>query len=144
MATRMQLFREVIDIWRDTQDIDAVLDRMTDDVVWHYSAATKEPKIGKQGAREFLDSFKENVRNPRWRIFSYAENGDTLFVEGVDEFDTADGKVVVIPYAGVIEFRGDLICGWRDYFDRAIGDAGAKGEPLPPFAAELADRPAVA
>ncbi|MEL6364446.1 MAG: nuclear transport factor 2 family protein [Pseudomonadota bacterium] len=144
MTARIDLFRAVIETWRDTQDVDAVLSKMTDDVVWHYSAATKAPKIGKDGAREFLDSFKENVRNPRWRIFEYAENGDTLFVEGVDEFDTPDGKTVVIPYAGVIEFRGDLICGWRDYFDRKIADAGARGEALPDYAAALADRQAVA
>jgi len=143
MGSKMDLFRSVIDVWRDTQDVEAVVSKMTDDVVWHYSAATKSPKHGKDGAREFLNSFKETVRNPRWRIFNYAENDTMLFVEGVDEFDTPDGKTVVIPYMGVIEFRGDLICGWRDYFDRKIADAGARGEALPDYAAALADRKAV-
>ncbi len=33
------------------------------------------------------------------------------------------GKVVDRPVMGVFEFRGDLICAWRDYFDMALLDA---------------------
>ena len=143
MSRKLDIFLKVIDIWSTTQDIDGVLDHLSDDIVWHYSAVTKPPKVGKAGAREFLEAFAGHVRNPRWRIFDYAERGNTLFVEGVDDFDTPDGKRIITPYMGVYEFDGDLICGWRDYFDRGVADAGAKGEALPDFAVALIDRSAI-
>ncbi|WP_158291237.1 hypothetical protein [Marinicauda pacifica] len=44
---------------------------------------------------------------------------------------------------GILEFEGDLICGWRGYFDRGVADRGAQGEALPDYAQALVDRPAV-
>ena len=41
----------------------------------------------------------------QWRIFAHAESGDRLFLEGVDEYRTGDGKRMALPYAGVLEFR---------------------------------------
>ena len=65
-----------------------------------------------------------------------------LFVEGVDEYTTKDGVVVAVPYAGVIEFRGDKISGWRDYVDRGVIDAQKAGGGLSPQVKELVGRPA--
>ncbi|MCG8442784.1 MAG: nuclear transport factor 2 family protein [Caulobacterales bacterium] len=144
MTSKIEVLRSVIAAWRDRQDIDAVISHLTEDCVWHYSAVTAPPKVGHEGARAFLTAFRERVRNPRWRIFAYAENDDALFIEGVDEFDTPDGNVVQVPYMGVLEFRGDKICRWRDYFDRGVADRGAKGEALPDHAAALLDRAEVA
>lgn len=142
-SRKIDILQSVINAWCERQDIDAVLAHLTEDVVWHHSAVTKEPKIGHQGAREFLTAYKEHVRNPAWRMFSIAETGDSLLVEGVDEFDTKDGHHVVIPYMGILEFRRDRICAWRDYFDRGVADRGAQGETLPDFARALTNRPAV-
>ncbi len=144
MTSKIDVLRAVINAWGERQDIDEVISHLTDDCVWHYSAVTQPPKIGHQGAREFLDAFKARVKNPRWRIFAYAENEDSLFVEGVDEFDTADGNKVQVPYAGVLDFRGDKISGWRDYFDRSVADMTGRGEALPAFAAKLIERERVA
>ena len=143
MSKKLEIFLKVIDVWCKDQDIDAVLEHLSDDLVWHFSAATKPPMVGKGGARAFLDAFCKQAKSPRWRIFNYAERDNMLLVEGVDDFDTPDGKQVVIPYMGIYEFDGDLICGWRDYFDRGVAEAGTKGEPLPDFAAALANRPAI-
>ena len=76
-----------------------------------------------------------------WRIFSYAEAGDRLFIEGVDEYRTPEGHRVATPYAGVLDFRGDLICGWRDYVDLSVGAQHKAGEPLSKQVLELPDRP---
>jgi limonene-1,2-epoxide hydrolase len=143
MSRKTDIVQAVIDAWCTRQDIDAVLSHLSEDMVWHHSAVTAPPKAGKAGAREFLTAYKAKVRNPNWRMFRIAESEDALFVEGVDEFDTADGHHVVIPYMGILEFEGDLICGWRDYFDRGVADRGAQGEALPDYAQALVDRPAV-
>ena len=139
MSRKQAVLQAVIDAWCDRQDIDAVLSHMTDDIVWHYSAVSQPPKTGKAGAREFLTAFKQKVRNPAWRVFRLAESEDALFVEGADVFETADGRRVEVPYMGILEFEGDLICAWRDYFDRASADSGA----VPEYAQPLTRRPVI-
>ena len=68
-------------------------------------------------------------------------DGDRLFIEGVDEYRTPEGHRVATPYAGVLDFRGDLICGWRDYVDLSVGAQHKAGEPLSKQVLELLDRP---
>jgi len=143
VTAKTEVLGAIIEVWSRSQDIDGVLRYMTEDVVWHYSAVTMAPTHGKVGAREFLEAYKARVRNPTWRIFKTAESENTLFVEGVDEFDTPDGVRVVIPYAGVLEFEDGKVSAWRDYFDRGVLDRGTRGEELPDFAQQLADRPAL-
>ncbi|MBO6764300.1 nuclear transport factor 2 family protein [Maricaulis sp.] len=143
MSRKTDILQSIIDVWCHDQDIDAVLAHVSDDLVWHYSAISQPPKHGKAGAREFLEAYKAKVRNPRWRIFKVAETEDALFVEGVDEFDTADGHHAVVPYMGILEFDGDLISGWRDYFDRGSADRSAAGTPLPDYTTALTARTAV-
>lgn len=143
MTEKIDVLKSVIKHWSERQDIDAVLEHLSDDLVWHFSAVTQPPVHGKAGARQFLEGFKKRVANPRWRIFRYAETDTALFVEGVDEFETPDGTTVTIPYMGVLDFDGDLIVGWRDYFDRGIADAGAAGKGLPDHCADLVDRKAL-
>ena len=137
---RFELFQAVIDAWK-AKDVEAVLARLSDDIVWHYAAAIAPPARGKAEARAFIDRFGAGIGEVRWRIFHHAEDGDRLFVEGVDEYTTRDGKQVAAPYAGVIEFRGDLITGWRDYVDRGTIDAMKAGGAYPPQVVELISRP---
>lgn len=139
--TRMQQFQAVIDAWK-RKDVDYVLGQMTDDVVWHYAAAIAPPARGKPAARAFIDQFGKNIGEVRWRIFNHAEVGDRLFVEGVDEYSTRDGIDIAAPYAGVIEFRGDKISGWRDYVDRGVIEAQKAGGGWTPQVKELIGRPA--
>ncbi len=142
MSEKIEVLKAIVAAWCERQDIDAVLAHLTEDVVWHHSAITAPPKIGKDGARAFLTMYKDKVANPRWRIFQIAETADALYVEGVDEFDTDAGRAV-IPYMGVLEFRDNRICGWRDYFDRGVADRSAAGEGLPDYALPLVERPAL-
>ncbi|MFV3077216.1 nuclear transport factor 2 family protein [Niveispirillum fermenti] len=139
---RLNQFKAVIADWK-RQDIDAVLARLHDDIVWHFAAAVVPPLRGKAAARAFLEKFSQEVAEVRWRLFHAAEQGDRLFVEGVDEFVRADGRKVAVPYAGIMEFDGDLIIGWRDYIDRSVIEAMRRGEPYPPQVVELIDREAL-
>ena len=49
---------------------------------------------------------------------------------------------IAAPYAGVIEFCGDKISGWRDYVDRGTIDRQKAGEGWPEHVRELVGRPA--
>ena len=146
MATsRYEQFKAVIDLW-SRKDAPAVLAAMTDDIVWHMAATAKPPLVGKAAAAKFLEVFGANISGKpgavRWRIIHHAETADRLFVEGVDEYDDVSGRTVTAPYAGVIEFRGDKISGWRDYVDYGTIDRQRSGEALAPHVRALADRPA--
>ena len=142
MSRKFEILKALIASWRDG-DIDAVLGHMTDDIVWHYAASVAPPLTGKVKARKFLDNFKSQLTEVRWRLFDHAERGDTLFVEGVDEYLSRDGHWVAAPYAGVFEFRGDLICGWRDYVDMGVMQAQQRGEARSAWVAALIERPAL-
>ena len=142
MTKRIDQFLAIIAAWK-RKDIEAVLAAMSDDIVWHYAAAAQPALVGKAAARKFLTRFAADLAEVRWRIFSSAETGDRLFVEGVDEYVTPKGAVVIAPYAGVIEFTGDLVSGWRDYVDVGVIAAQRGGEPATKQVTELASRPSL-
>jgi len=141
MPSRFAIYDSIIQAWK-RKDIDAVLSHMTDDIVWHYAAAISPPVLGHAGARKFMETFGAKIGEVRWRVFDYAESGDRLFVEGVDEYATAQGRRVAAPYAGVLEFKAGRIVGWRDYVDVGVIARQQAGEPLTPQVLNLIDRPA--
>lgn len=125
------------------RDIDAALARMHDDVVWHYAAAIAPPVRGKGKARRFMEAMAPQIQEVRWRIFDYAERDERLFVEGVDEYVAADGRLVSTPYAGIAEFRDGLIVGLREYFDIGVVNAQKQGADAPEHVRALIAREAV-
>jgi limonene-1,2-epoxide hydrolase len=142
MTAKLDILKSVIAAWT-ARDIDGALAHMHDDIVWHFAAAVAPPARGKAKARKFLENFKSELTEVRWRLFDSAETGDRLFVEGVDEFTTTTGAVVRAPYAGVLEFEGDLIIGWRDYVDVAVMEAQKAGGEASAWVMALVDRPAI-
>lgn len=140
MGRRYDILRQVIEAWQ-AKDIEAVLAHLSDDIVWHYAASGLPPVRGKAAARKLLTNFHGDMHGIEWRIFAHAETGERLFIEGVDDYTTADGRRVAAPYAGVLDFRGDLICGWRDYVDLGVIAQQKAGEGLSRQVAELLDRP---
>ena len=140
MGRHYDILLQVIEAWQ-AKDIDRVLDFMADDIVWHYAAAAMPPVRGKATAAKLLNRFHGDMHGIQWRIFAYAEAGDRLFIEGVDDYTTAEGHRVATPYAGVLEFRGDLIVGWRDYVDLGVVAQQKAGEPLTAQVEGLLARP---
>ena len=140
MGRRYEILGRVIEAWQ-AKDIDAVLAHMHDDIVWHYAAAAMPPVRGKAAARKVLERFQADMHAITWRIFTYAETVDRLFIEGVDDYRTTDGRRVAAPYAGVLEFSGDRIIGWRDYVDLGVVAAQKSGEPLSRQVESLIARP---
>jgi len=141
MGRRFEILRQVIAAWQ-AKDVERVLSFMADDIVWHYAVASMPPVRGKAAARKLLTRFQADMHRIEWRIFAHAEAGDRLFVEGVDDYETPDGRRVATPYAGVLDFRDGLIVGWRDYVDLGVADAQKAGQPFTRQVLELLDRPA--
>ena len=142
MSRKLEVLKTVIAAWT-AGDIDGVLVHMHEEIVWHYAAAVAPPVRGKAKARRFLEAFKAQLRDVRWRLFDHAESGDRLFVEGVDEYTATDGAVVRAPYAGVLEFDGDLIVGWRDYVDMGVMQTQRGGGAASDWVLSLVDRPPI-
>ena len=134
------LIRELhamMDDWK-RRDVDAVLARLCDDVVYHYHVGSR-PLRGKAAVRRFLEKHGGGQKEIRWRVVHHAQNGDTLLVEGVDDYVDAEGRRIRTPYMGVFEFREGKISGWRDYLDASLISAQSTGEPTPEWLAELVD-----
>jgi len=133
--------RTMITAWRG-KDLEGMLVHIDDDIVWH-SHVGSPPIVGKAAMREFAIKLTAQMNDIKWRIFETATNGNRVFLEGVDDFVTSEGRRVVQPYAGILAFKGARIVEWRDYFDRALFDRLKAGEPMPDYLQALADRPAL-
>ncbi len=140
MGRRYDTLRQVIAAWQ-AKDAEGVLAHMAEDVVWHFAAAAVPPARGKAKARKLLARLGGDMHEITWRVFAHAETEDRLFIEGVDDYRTADGHRVATPYAGVLDFRGDLIVGWRDYVDVGVLESQRSGQPMTAQVKELIDRP---
>lgn len=140
--THIQILLGLINAWK-AKDIDGVLAFMHDDIVWHYAAVIAPPLKGKAKARKLLEGMAPQLRDVSWRIFDHAEKGDRLFVEGVDEYVSAEGRLVSAPYAGVVEFRDGKIIGLREYFDMGAVNALKAGEPMKEHVRAMIAREAV-
>jgi limonene-1,2-epoxide hydrolase len=134
----VEAVRGLIADWK-RKDIDAVLTRVADDIVWHYLVGLP-PLVGKPAARNFLEKFGAPIAEVRWRIFDASVADDRVMVEGVDEYVTTAGGRVVVPYMGIMQFRDGLIHRWRDYADTALVAKLKNGEPVPDYVEALISR----
>lgn len=138
----LRVMLDLIERWK-ARDIDGVLALMDDDIVWHYAAAIAPPVRGKAKARKLLEVLSPQISEVRWRIFDYAERDDRLFVEGVDEYVSTEGRLVSAPYAGVVEIKDGRISGLREYFDLGVVNALKAGEPTTDHVRVLIAREAI-
>lgn len=121
------------------RDLEAVLDLLSEDVVYHYHVGSR-PLRGKARVRRFLEKFGGGQKDIRWRIVNHAQSGDVLLVEGVDDHVDAEGRRIQTPYMGVFEFEGGKIARWRDYLDAKLIAQAKAGEPMPEWLEELVAR----
>ncbi len=106
--------------WK-SRDVEAILAFFTEDAVYT-NVPIDPPNVGKAQIREFLNWFFGATGDLEFVTSHQATGADgTVMNERIDRLDFA-GKVVELPVMGVFEFRGDLICAWRDYFDMALLD----------------------
>jgi limonene-1,2-epoxide hydrolase len=139
VADYYSLFIGLITAWQK-HDVDAVIGHMADDIVW-YAFVGSAPIKGKAAVRAALTAMAPRRTAEHWRIFNYATSGNRLYVEGVDDFADQAGHRIAVPYMGIIEFRDQLIVGWRDYFDAGLLKRMRDGESVPAEIEPLVSRP---
>ena len=136
----LDIYLDVIAAWK-RHDVEGVLIHMADDIVWYVHVGTR-PTVGKAAVRTLLTSMAPTRTAERWRIFNASVDKSRLFVEGVDDFKSASGYRVALPYMGIVEFEDTLIVAWRDYFDEGLAQNMKKGGSIPPEIEPLISRPA--
>ena len=100
----------------ERRDRAAILAMVTSDLEYHYHVGSK-PVTGPEGLGRFLDNYWGRSKDGVWKIETFAQSGDTLLMEGWEEYtDTTNGNRVLNRYMGAMEFRDGKIARWRDYF----------------------------
>ncbi|MFO1427023.1 MAG: nuclear transport factor 2 family protein [Steroidobacteraceae bacterium] len=95
-------------------DLEAVLAMCTDDVV--AVNVPIGPLEGKQAVRRFFTRFGTGMTDKQYEVRHVLVGEQVATVEGVECY-VKDGRPVRLPYMTTFEFAGELIRGWRDYFD---------------------------
>lgn len=141
MPGHIDTLRAVIAAW-ERLDVEEVLKHLHDDITWNNSGGLRKPVEGKGAMRKALLTMKDKIAQSNWRLFDWAEKGDVVWMEGVDEFVRKDGIRIAVPYAGVLEFEGGMIRRWREYFDGRLQEQMLAGEGVPATVEAMLDRPA--
>lgn len=95
-------------------DIDAVLERLSDDVVARMGPGFEFS--GKDQVGTFLQKFRRGMSDIRYDIRHLIEQGDIVMLEGEEAY-TKDGKDVRVPFMAIYVCENGKIREWRDYFD---------------------------
>lgn len=101
-----------------TQDVDGIVSRMTDDVVWQINVPSWKPRIGLDACRSTLESqntFSTGLL-PGSVIRTMASSDSVVVTERTDVFEMG-GTRVVLRINGVFELRDGKIAAWREYYD---------------------------
>ncbi len=121
------------------KDIDGVMRHVAPDITWHYHVGTR-PVVGRDTMGKVLSKLVEHQLDSRWRAIRWAEVGDTLLIEGVEDYLTPEDRRAKVPYMGAYDFDADgLIVGWRDYFDLELLMRSERGEPMEEWVRSLVD-----
>ena len=120
MGVLSDLYRAHLTAWA-RGDMDEALSYMADDIIWYPNRAMR-PIVGKDAVRAFVAKFGQGMTNIAFEQTLMIEQGNFLFVEGIERY-SKNGKPVVTHYAGVMEWRDGRAVNWRDYFDFKTLDA---------------------
>jgi limonene-1,2-epoxide hydrolase len=142
VSKHIESLKSLISAWRQV-DVEGVLQHVHEDVIWNNSGGFKPPVRGKESMRRVLESMAGSIKESRWRLFACTEVGDTVWMEGVDEFTNQEGIRVAIPYAGVLEFKDGLILNWREYYEGRLIEQMLAGQGVSAEVEAMLDRPAV-
>ena len=142
MAANIATLKALIAAWRRL-DVEGVLVHLHEDFSWYNTGGLKPPLRGKNNMRKALQAMAKGISEGRWRLFDVAEVGNTVWMEGVDEFIGTTGIRVAVPYAGTLEFKDGLILNWREYYDGRLIEQQMAGQGVSAEVEELLARPEV-
>jgi len=112
---KVALGLEMVEAW-NTQNWRKIADMFAPDGVLH--SMMVEPVVGREAIYKRVHALSDGLESIELQIHNIGVVGEVLFVERTDTF-TIRGKYGSTPVVGVIEFEGDLIKVWREYYDRA-------------------------
>ena len=112
---RKEQVREFFDAWR-RGDADEVANWFTDDGVYHN--IPMERVQGREAIRELIAAWITGLAGIDFDFRYLVADGDVVLMEREDVVPRPSGTMR-LPIMGTIEFRGDEIAAWREYFDMA-------------------------
>lgn len=106
--------REMIDAWND-MDWDRAASLMTEDAVLH--SMMIDPIVGRDAIHKRISGLGALADSIALEVRNIGVVNGTLYMERVDRF-VCKGKPGATPVCGALEFEGDRIKVWREYYDR--------------------------
>jgi limonene-1,2-epoxide hydrolase len=111
---QIEVFRTMARAWHE-QQWRTCADQFAPDGVLH--SVMLEPVVGREAIYDRISKLGGSHKRVTLHIHRIGVVGGALFVERTDEI-VIDGKRGECPAVGVLEFEGDRIARWRDYYDR--------------------------
>ena len=112
---KVAVFRRMAQAWHD-QDWRTCAELFAPDGVLH--SVMLEPAVGRQAIYDRISKLGGAHKKVTLRIHRIGVIDGALFAERTDEI-VRDGKRGTSPVVGVLEFEGDKIALWREYYDSA-------------------------
>jgi limonene-1,2-epoxide hydrolase len=108
------LTRDFCKTW-ELGDTAAVVAWFTDDATYHNIPV--DPLVGHEAIAGMVDMFTTGLTVVEFKILEMVSRGSTVVTERVDIFRKPDGSLVELPVMGILEWEGDKLANWREYFD---------------------------
>lgn len=125
---KMDAFRLMAQAWHD-QDWDTCAGLFAPDGVLH--SKMLPPVVGRDTIHSRITKLGGDHKQVTLHIHRMGVIGGVLFVERTDEI-VINGRRGECPAVAVIEFTGDKIARWSDYYDRAtLAEAAGYGAEQP-------------
>jgi len=112
-ATKIAAFKEMARAWQ-AQDWRACADLFAPEGVLH--SVMLEPIVGRENIYQRICKLSAPNKQVVLNIHRIGVIDGALFVERTDEI-VIDGRRGESPVVGVLNFDGDKIANWREYFD---------------------------
>jgi limonene-1,2-epoxide hydrolase len=109
-----QLVMDFFGAWA-AGDYDRVVSFFADDGVYHNIPV--DPLSGHEAIRGMIDAMTSGLTVEEFKVLNILSDGPQVMTERVDVFRKEDGVLIELPVMGILEFEGDEITSWREYFD---------------------------
>ncbi|HWW57616.1 MAG TPA: limonene-1,2-epoxide hydrolase family protein [Sphingopyxis sp.] len=112
--TKIAVGRAMIDAWND-QDWDMAASMLTEDSILH--SMMIDPIVGREAIHQRISGIGALADSIDLKLLNIGVINGTLYMERMDTF-VCKGKPGATPVCGALEFEGDKIKVWREYYDR--------------------------
>jgi limonene-1,2-epoxide hydrolase len=101
------------------QDVEGIVSRMTEDIVWQVNVPSWRPRVGHEACREELE--RQNSLSTGGlgsELCAIASTESVVFTERRDMFEMGD-KQITLHINAVFEVKDGKVAAWREYYDSA-------------------------